>query len=73
LEKAFSAFSGDPAFAAQSPTREQVARAWAMAAFEKSEAEPPTHAELVEALRKMFKEFREPRPPGTTPPPQKSS
>jgi hypothetical protein len=72
LEAAYGVFATDPAFAAHPPTREQVARAWAMANFQKLEGESPTHAELVATLKKIFPEFRGPKPPPPPPSPGKS-
>jgi hypothetical protein len=54
-------------FGGRSPTREQVGRAWALVKFRKGEGEPPTHAELVAALKEIFKEFRTPRPASGAP------
>jgi len=58
LERVLAQIEHDPSFSIQKPTREQVARAWAMANFNKEdESKPPTYEELVNALRKLFKEF----------------
>jgi hypothetical protein len=57
-------FVHDPEFEKRPPTREQLARAWAMAIFkhsDDSESEWPTHVELVAALKKLFSEFKDPR------------
>jgi len=63
LDQAVAEFGNDPAFAGRVPNREQVGRAWARAAFQKGDdSEHPTHAELVAALKKLFPEFRSPRP-----------
>jgi hypothetical protein len=53
LDQAFAEFASDPAFATQPPTREQVARAWASAAFQ-IESDHPNHAEVIAAFRKLF-------------------
>jgi hypothetical protein len=59
VEQAFAQFLKDPNFANRTPTREQVARAWSSARFEKEgDRELPTHLEVVAALKKLFPEFR---------------
>lgn len=59
FDRAFAAFANSRELAGRSPTREQLARAWALVKFRKEgEKEPPTHAELVAALKEIFKEFR---------------
>src|ERR1035437_2655535 len=63
FEQACLEFERDRAFEKHPPTREQVARAWALASFRESDtAESPTHQELVAALKKLFPEFRTSRP-----------
>jgi hypothetical protein len=62
LEQAYVEFAHDRVFAGGMPTREQVARAWALALYFKTKgSRTPTHLELVAALRKLFREFQEPR------------
>ena len=62
LEQAWLEFERDAEFEKNPPTREQIARAWALAEFRKSNPkEWPTHPELVAALRELFQEFRSPR------------
>jgi hypothetical protein len=61
FEQAGLEFERDREFEKRQPTREQLARAWAWAKFQKAdtaETEWPTHAELVVALKKLFSEFR---------------
>src|ERR1017187_8648692 len=55
LDRAFSEFQADRQFAGRSPTREQVARAWALARFRKA-GDPghPFHVELVPTLKELF-------------------
>lgn len=58
LERVLAQIELDPQFSIHKPTREQVARAWAMANFNKEdESKPPTYEELVNALKKLFREF----------------
>jgi hypothetical protein len=62
LDRAYAEFQSDRAFAGKVPTREQVARAWALAVFQNGEEpEAPSHEKLVAALREVFPEFKEPR------------
>jgi len=63
LEAAYAEFERDPAFANKHPTREQVARAWALARFRKTEGpyKTPAHTELVSAVKELFREFRPPK------------
>ena len=61
FERAGLEFERDREFEKRQPTREQLARAWAWAKFQKADTaqtEWPTHAELVAALKKLFSEFR---------------
>jgi len=52
-------FAGDPEFVKHPPTRDQIGRAWAWANFKNSHpATAPTHAELVDALKKLYPEFK---------------
>ncbi len=67
FERACLEFERAGKFGGRSPTREQVGRAWALVKFRKGEGEPPTHAELVAALKEIFKEFRTPRPASGAP------
>ncbi len=63
LDQAYADFEKDQTFANHAPTREQVARAWAYARFKKDDAhEPPPHADIVGALKKLFPEFRSSKP-----------
>ena len=63
LDEAFRAFGSDPVFAGHRPTREQVARAWAFAKFKNEDQHsPPSHAQIVGALKKLFPEFRSSKP-----------
>ena len=62
LDRAIQEFAKDPAFAGHVPTREQVARAWSMAAFDLDKSQEPSHAALVAALKKMFKEYQVAKP-----------
>ena len=60
MDEAFTKFEQDPHFLEHRPTREQVARAWSFARFQKEdENEFPTHPEVITALKKLFPEFRE--------------
>jgi hypothetical protein len=62
LEQAIAAFDTDAAFAGRVPTRDQVARAWALAKFtQPEESAQPSHAEVVHALKKLFPDFRSPK------------
>ena len=62
FEQAWLEFERDAEFEKNPPTREQIARAWALAEFRRSNpSEWPTHLELVVALRELFREFRSPR------------
>jgi hypothetical protein len=59
VEQAYAEFTKDPNFSGHAPTREQVARAWSFARFQKEHVNDlPNHAEVVAALKKMFPEFR---------------
>jgi len=59
LEQACREFEADREFEKRQPTREQVARAWALAKFNQSNSSAsPTHSELIAALKKLFSEFR---------------
>src|ERR1035438_9316153 len=50
FDRACREFAADREFAPRAPTREQLARAWALAKFRKRNPfESPTHAELVAA------------------------
>jgi len=61
LDQASLEFQSDPQFAGRAPTREQVARAWALVIFRRGTgAARPTHAELVVALGELFREFKPP-------------
>ncbi len=73
LDQACGEFASDRDFEKLQPTREQIARALAAAKFKQtSEAEWPTHAELVAALRELFPEFRKRSAvPKTVVPPKK--
>jgi hypothetical protein len=74
LDQAFLEFGNDRAFAGRAPTREQVARAWASAKFKKEdESEPPNHLEVVAALKKLFPEFRSPKPNASSLPSSKKA
>lgn len=66
LEQAIAEFDTDRAFAGHVPTRDQVARAWALAKFtQPEESTPPSHAEVIHALKKLFPEFRSPKTTST--------
>jgi hypothetical protein len=59
VEQAFEKFTKDPNFTSRPPTREQVARAWSFARFQKEHVNDlPNHPEVVAALKKLFPEFR---------------
>jgi hypothetical protein len=59
LDQVCAEFAQDPAFASKLPTREQIARAWAMARYQQAESsKSPAHAAVVAALRKMYLEFK---------------
>ena len=59
LDQACGEFAADRPFEKNPPTREQVARALALAKFRQtSQFEWPTHAELVVALKELFPEFK---------------
>jgi hypothetical protein len=63
LDQVFLDFVNDRAFEGRAPSREQVARAWAWAKFQKAEeTAAPNHAEIVSALKKLFPQFKDPRP-----------
>jgi hypothetical protein len=61
LERAYEEFASDGAFNGHTPTREQVARAWAFARFKKDDENEVPHDEVVTALKKLFPEFRDPK------------
>ena len=72
FDRACLEFERNQEFAGRSPTREEVGRAWARVKFRKADAsEPPTHADLVAALKEMFPEFKDPKPSSTRPRPDK--
>ncbi len=59
LDQACREFASAREFEKLQPTREQIARALVAANFNRTtEAQWPTHAELVAALKKLFPEFR---------------
>jgi len=63
LDQAVAEFENDQAFAGRTPTREQVARAWALARYKsENEINVPSHPEVVVALKKLFPEFRSSKP-----------
>jgi hypothetical protein len=63
LDQAYAEFANDPAFDGRIPTREQVARAFALAIFNQADqSKTPPHSELVAALKKLFREFRDFKP-----------
>lgn len=60
LDQAFLEIQSDRLFEGRPPTREQVARAWALVRFRRSDGSArPTHVELVAALGELFKEFKQ--------------
>jgi hypothetical protein len=62
LEQAIAEFDTDQAFASQVPTRDQVARAWALAKFRQlEESTQPSHEDVVHALKRLFPDFRGPK------------
>ena len=63
FDQAYLEFERDGEFNQRPPTREQIARAWALAEFrQRNPFVRPTHNELVTALREIFPEFKIPRP-----------
>jgi len=63
LDQAVAEFEHDQAFAGRVPTREQVARAWALARYKsENELNKPSHPEVVVALKKLFPAFRNSKP-----------
>jgi len=72
FEQACREFEGDREFEKHPPTREQLARAWALAKFKKTHpSQSPDHSELVAALKKLFPEFKPAKPASKPPAPGK--
>jgi hypothetical protein len=73
FDQACREFAGDQEFEKRPPTREQVARAWALVTFRQTnESERPAHRELVAALKELFPEFKR-RQAGIKPPAPKEN
>ena len=59
FELACLEFERDPQFAGRQPTRDQIARAWAMVKMRaEHHSDIPKHGDVVVALKEIYKQFR---------------